>query len=188
MTENNNGGIYILLTRSGTLLSGAISLFTGDSYTHVSLAFDPKLRSLCSFARRNAAFPLPAGLVREDLHEGYFCRHSEMPCALYALPVSRSAYGKARQKVEKMLENRLDYRYSIKGLALCKLGIAEEREGHYFCSQFVGEVLEDSGACPLPKAPSLMRPQDYAFLPQAQCIYQGGVYRAAALNRAVLSA
>ena len=113
MTENNNGGIYILLTRSGTLLSGAISLFTGDSYTHVSLAFDPELRSLCSFARRNAAFPLPAGLVREDLHEGYFCRHGEMPCALYALPVSRSAYGKARQKVEKMLENRLDYRYSI---------------------------------------------------------------------------
>ena len=93
MTENNNGGIYILLTRSGTLLSGAISLFTGDSYTHVSLAFDPELRSLCSFARRNAAFPLPAGLVREDLHEGYFCRHAEMPCALYALPVSRSAYG-----------------------------------------------------------------------------------------------
>ena len=51
MTENNSGGIYILLTRSGTLLSGAISLFTGDSYTHVSLAFDPELRSLCSFAR-----------------------------------------------------------------------------------------------------------------------------------------
>ena len=184
MTEHNSGGIYILLTRSGTLLSGAISLFTGDSYTHVSLAFDPELRSLCSFARRNAAFPLPAGLVRESLREGYFCRHGEMPCALYALPVSRSAYGKARRKVEKMLENRLDYRYSIKGLALCKLGIEEEREGHYFCSQFVGEVLEDSGVCALPKPPSLMRPQDYASLPGARCVFEGSLYRLAELSRA----
>ena len=180
--------IYILLTRSNTLLSRAIGLCTGDSYTHVSLAFDPELESLCSFARRKAAFPLPAGLVHESLNNGYFYRHREIPCALYALPVTRSAYRKAREKVEKMLENQEQYRYSIKGLALCRLGIEEEREGHYFCSQFVGEVLEDSGACLLPKAPSLMRPQDYAFLPQAQCIYQGGVYRAAALNRAVLSA
>ena len=188
MTENNNGGIYILLTRSGTLLSGAISLFTGDSYTHVSLAFDPQLQSLCSFARRNAAFPLPAGLVRESLNGGYFCRHSEMPCALYALPVSHAAYRKARRKVEKMLENRLDYRYSIKGLALCKLGIEEEREGHYFCSQFVGEVLEDSGGCALPKPPSLMRPQDYASLPEARCIFRGSLYRLSALSRAGKSA
>ena len=184
MTENNNGGIYILLTRSGTVLSGAISFFTGDSYTHVSLAFDPELRSLCSFARRNHAFPLPAGLVQESLDGGYFCRHSEMPCALYALPVSRGAYRRARQKVEKMLENQLDYHYSIKGLALCRLGIEEEREGHYFCSQFVGEVLEDSGVCALPKPPSLMRPQDYASLPQGQCLYEGSLYRLSELSRA----
>ena len=102
MTNTENSRIYLLLTRSGTRLSGAISFFTGDSYTHVSLAFDPELRSLCSFARRNHAFPLPAGLVQESLDGGYFCRHSEMPCALYALPVSRGAYRRARQKVEKM--------------------------------------------------------------------------------------
>lgn len=184
MTETKSGAIYILLTRSDTLLSGAISFFTGDSYTHVSLAFDPQLQSLCSFARRNAAFPLPAGLVRESLNGGYFCRHSEMPCALYVLPVSHAAYRKARRKVEKMLENRLDYRYSIKGLALCKLGIEEEREGHYFCSQFVGEVLEDSGGCALPKPPSLMRPQDYASLPEARCVFEGSLYRLAELSRA----
>lgn len=184
MTKTENSCIYLLLTRSGTVLSGAISFFTGDSYTHVSLAFDPELNSLCSFARRNHAFPLPAGLVQESLDGGYFCRHSEMPCALYALPVSRGAYRRARQKVEKMLENQLDYHYSIKGLALCRLGIEEEREGHYFCSQFVGEVLEDSGACALPKPPSLMRPQDYASLPQGQCLYEGSLYRLSELSRA----
>ena len=188
MNESKCCRIYILLTRSHSLLSEAISLFTGDSYTHVSLAFDPQLESLCSFARRNAAFPLPAGLVRESLNNGYFYRHREIPCALYALPVSRDAYRKVREKVENMLENQEQYSYSIKGLAMCRLGIEEERKGHYFCSQFVGEVLEDSGACPLPKAPSLMRPQDYASLPEAQCIYEGSVYRAASLNRAVVPA
>ena len=188
MTKTENSRIYLLLTCSGTVLSGAISLFTGDSYTHVSLAFDPALESLCSFARRNHAFPLPAGLVQESLDGGYFSRHSEMPCALYALPVSRAAYKRARQKVEKMLENQMDYHYSIKGLALCRLGIEEEREGHYFCSQFVGEVLEDSGACALPKPPSLMRPQDYAALPQGQCLYKGSLYRLTELSRGEKSA
>lgn len=175
MLESQSCRIYILLTRSHTVLSRTIALFTGDCYTHASLAFDAELNSLCSFARRSAAFPLPAGLVQESLYGGYFSRHADTPCALYSLPASWPVYLRARQKVEKMLENPKEYSYSIKGLAMCRLGIEEERAGHYFCSQFVGEVLEDSGACTLPKPPSLMRPQDYASLPEARCLYKGSI-------------
>ena len=35
--------IYILLTRSGTLLSNLVYSVTGASYTHASLAFDEDL-------------------------------------------------------------------------------------------------------------------------------------------------
>ena len=40
--------IYILLTRSGTLLSNLVYAVTGANYTHASLAFDEDLSCLYS--------------------------------------------------------------------------------------------------------------------------------------------
>ena len=53
--------IYILLTRSRTILSRLIHLATNDTYTHASIAWDDELTTLCSFARRHTSLPLPAG-------------------------------------------------------------------------------------------------------------------------------
>lgn len=43
--------IYILLTRSGTLLSNLVYRLTGARYTHASLAFDEDLSCLYSSTR-----------------------------------------------------------------------------------------------------------------------------------------
>lgn len=165
--------IYILLTRSQTMLSKTIHLFTGDEYTHVSIAFDGELESLCSFARRYARLPLPAGLVTEALDGGYFERHPDMPCALYSLTVPETVYSEIRSRARQMLAQREEYRYSIRGLAMCRLGIPQDRPQHYFCSQFVAELLEASGAVWLPKPPSLMRPQDFGALSELRLVYRG---------------
>ena len=45
--------IYILLTRSGTLLSKLVYAATGSSYTHASMAFDADLSCLYSSTRKN---------------------------------------------------------------------------------------------------------------------------------------
>ena len=45
--------IYILLTRSGTLLSNLVYRLTGARYTHASLAFDEDLGCLYSSTRKN---------------------------------------------------------------------------------------------------------------------------------------
>lgn len=55
--------IYILLTRTKTVVSRTIHLATGDSFTHVSAAFDGALESLCSFGRLKPFLPpCPRGL------------------------------------------------------------------------------------------------------------------------------
>lgn len=166
---------YILLTRTKTMVSRTIHLATGDSFTHVSVAFDGELESLCSFGRLKPFFPLPAGLVRESLDGGYFRRHQDVDCMLCAIAVSDAAYKAARDKAAAMLRHREDYLYSIRGLALCRLGIEESRPGHYFCSQFVSELLESTGEVMLPKPASLMRPQDVAELPGLRCLYRGEI-------------
>ncbi|MDO5377538.1 MAG: hypothetical protein Q4G52_04305 [Clostridia bacterium] len=182
--------IYVLLSRSKTLLSRAVSLATGDAYTHCSIAFDARLTTLCSMARFDARFPLPAGLVGESPEAGYFGAHPDVCCALYALEVSDTAYGRARACVRAMLLRQREtrnraYRYSVLGLLACRLGIAWTRPGRLFCSQLVGKVLEESGALALPKEPSLLRPQDFAAMPRLRLCFCG---RMGELSRGGLTA
>ena len=64
--------IYILLTRSGTLLSNLVYRLTGARYTHASLAFDEDLSCLYSSTRKNGYTMVPAGPSREYLDRGVF--------------------------------------------------------------------------------------------------------------------
>lgn len=165
--------VYILLTRSTTIISRIVGAFTGDSYTHVSLACDDRLQTLCSFTRWHSAFPLPAGLMQEGLRSGYYHTHSGIPCALLLLSVDKTAYRALQKRIDRMLSTRKMYRYHVVGLLRCSMGFESHHPTKYFCSRFVAELLEESGAMALPKAPSLMRPQDFLGLPGTLCIYRG---------------
>ena len=72
--------IYILLTRSGTLLSKLVYAATGSSYTHASMAFDAELSCLYSSTRKNGYTMFPAGPSKEYLNKG---------CLLYTSPSPR---------------------------------------------------------------------------------------------------
>lgn len=143
--------IYILLTRSGTLLSNLVYRLTGARYTHASLAFDEDLSCLYSSTRKNGYTMFPAGPSREYLDRGVFRLRPEAPCALYALEVSEEAYIRARRRANHMMAHGKLYRFNVLGLVLCAMHIRWQRRRHYFCSQFVSDVLEKSGALELPK-------------------------------------
>ena len=167
--------IYILLTRSSTILSTTINLLTKDEYTHVSIAFDENLESMCSFARKYANLPLPGGLMDEGLFKGYFKGHPRTPCMMMRLQVEDEAYELVKNRAEEMLANRDSYRFNIRGLFLCKFGIVKKRENYYFCSEFVTELLEMTNAVKFPKCSSLMHPQDYASLKELKICYKGTI-------------
>ncbi|MBQ7036236.1 MAG: hypothetical protein IJN74_01945 [Clostridia bacterium] len=165
--------IYILLTNADTYVSKLIQFATSDAYTHASISFDASLQPLYSFARRFSFVPLPAGLRRESFKKGFFKRHPEMPCALFELPVPDAVYDAAKGLVEGMMQESFKYRYNVIGLLLCKMNISFPRRRRFFCSQFIGEILDKSNALDLPKEPSLMRPVDYANHPDLMCTYEG---------------
>ena len=165
--------IYILLTRSGTLLSKLVYAATGASYTHASMAFDAELSCLYSSTRKNGYTMFPAGPSKEYLNKGVFRLRDNAPCALYALEVSDEAYSHALCRAEEFMRHSEEYSFNILGLILCALHIRWQRRRHYFCSQFVSEVLQKSGALELPKPSTLMHPSDYAELPELRCLYRG---------------
>lgn len=83
------------------------------------------------------------------------------------------AYARAKRRADHMMNHGELYRFNSVGLLLCALHIRWNRRRHYFCSQFVSEVLQKSGSLDLPRHSTLMRPNDYAAMPQLKCLYSG---------------
>lgn len=167
--------IYILLTRSETVLSKAVRLITDDTYTHISISFDSRLRLLYSSSRKNGRTIFPAGPCRESLTRGYYKRHSHIPCAICALHVEDDVYYSVKKEVGRIISDPGRCHFNILGLLLCHFNIPFRRRRHFFCSQFVSEVLRNGRALGLPKEPALMRPVDYMWLPELTLLFQGRI-------------
>lgn len=165
--------IYILLTKSDTILSKMVHLITADTYTHVSISFEENLQPLYSSSRKNGKTLFPAGPCVENLHRGYYKNHSRIPCAVYKLCVSDEAYEKALYEVTQIMADSNNYHFNVLGLLLCQFNIPYHRKHYFFCSQFVSEVLCRSRALDFPKDTSLMRPSDYMKLPEMFCCFRG---------------
>ena len=167
--------IYILLTKSNTILSKMVYLITADTYTHASISFDKNFNFLYSSSRKNGKTIFPAGPCREYLLRGYYKKNSHIPCAVYELRVSDEVYEKAKHEVKRIICNADKYHFNIIGLVLCRLNIPYHRKYNFFCSQFVSEVLYRSRAISLPKDTSLMRPCDYMKLPELRLLFKGNI-------------
>lgn len=180
--------IYILLTKSDTILSRIIHFITMDSYTHVSISFEESLQPLYSSSRKNGRTLFPAGPCMEQLYCGYYRKHgSKIPCVLYELQVDEETYLQAKREAQRIIENAEEYHYNIFGLLLCQFNIPYHRNRHYFCSQFVSDVLDKSSAIKLPKDVTLMKPSDYMELPELNYRYHGKL-RELAMRRSSMAA
>ena len=167
--------IYVLITRTNTLLSRSIRLATGAEYTHVSLALDLGLTRMYSFARRFDRIPFFAGLVHESLDEGVYSRNGSASAALYELQMSDAAYARLEARLSSMLREAWRYRYNALGLFGYLRGKPHHKPYRYFCSQFVSEMLSEAGALTLPRDPALICPNDFAQMPGLRLVYKGSL-------------
>ena len=161
--------VYILLTRSGTWFSRLIHFATRDDYTHASIGLDGPAGPFYSFARKHRRFALPAGLVEEQVAVS----PQSVPCCLYALQVSEEIYALLRRRLSGMYARREDYHYNLLGALSCGLNLPLARRRHYFCSQFVADLLAQCGAVALPKPPALLRPADFCSLRGLRPVHRG---------------
>lgn len=165
--------LYVLLSRSDTWFSHLIYRMTPGEFTHAALALDRDLRDLYSFGRHNPYLALPAGFVTENVHAGIYGRCGESICRVYRIPVTERGYRRIVRLMDYMKRHADNYHYNLFGTVLCVLHISHSRRAKFFCSEFVAEMLERSGAVRLPKTASLMRPGDLVALPELELIYEG---------------
>ncbi len=155
--------VYIILTKSNSIVSKAIDKL-GDEpveYTHSSISFSNTLQPMYSFGRYYARFMLPAGLKKEPLDEGFYKLNEEIPVGVYSLEVSDEAIDRMQKKIDTMFSDDKEYKYSALGLVYARVGIDKKRDHRYFCSQFVAEILNESGEIHLDKKETLCHPMDF---------------------------
>ncbi len=167
--------VYLLLTRSETYFSRLIHHFTDGEFTHASLGLEGPGGAFYSFARKDPRRVLPAGLIQERVDRGFFSMHPHIPCCLYALTVSEDTYQFLCRRLRAMYANRERYHYNLLGTLACFFRLPLVRRHHKFCSEFVAELLYESGAVEWGKQPALIRPMDICRLERLRPIHRGEV-------------
>lgn len=170
--ENYLKEIYIVLTRTRTIVSRAVYLMTRETYTHSSMALDASLTTLYSSSRKNGITMFPAGPCRETLTNRAFRKDPDIPCAVYKLEVDDATYERVKRELARIMAVSGLYHYNILGLLLCYFHIVYRRKYYLFCSQFIGDILLRSGAMRFNKDTALIKPNDYAKMNLHKC-YEG---------------
>lgn len=161
--------LFILLTRFPGLDSDALRWWTRFPYTHASIGLDEDLNTFYSFVVK--------GFIVEDISRYNKPGRTPFPCALYELEVSPAVYQKAKQIIQKFVSNRANLHYNTLGMLLSLIRIPTRRKGHYFCSHFVAELLQQSNATRLKKRSNLYFPKDFQKMNDLKIVFQGDLLR-----------
>ncbi len=139
--------ITVLFSRYHTFMANFLHIVSGRGYTHASLALDEADEYFYSFNSKG---------FRKEYPKKHKNRNKK--CVGYRLEISKEAYEKLQSAIRKFEEKADTFSYSNLGLVMCFLRIPYKKQGYYFCSQFVAEMLQMVGEIKLKKNASLYMP------------------------------
>ena len=159
--------VYILLTRLPNSAAPIIEAMTGSYYTHTSIGLEEDMNTYYSFGFK--------GFVAEKITQRVRPDKTPFPCQLYELPVPVAVYDSIKEIIARFQTHSEELYYSHLGVVLCLLRIPFRRKRHYFCSQFVADVLKQSNAARLRKSSTLYVAQDFKRLPGMKLAFHGNL-------------
>ncbi len=165
--------IYILLTKSNTVLAKSIRKITKTEFSHSSIAFDSKLDLMYSFARRNPKNPFVGRLVRENTNKGLLKVNEETGCLVYVKSVTDSEYEIILDFIDCILTSEKEWKFNIIGLIGCGLNIPLMRKRKRCCSQFVSQSLSNVHDIHMNRHVMTMQPNDFRVTKGLKLIYCG---------------
>ncbi|MDR0906163.1 MAG: hypothetical protein LBN00_08345 [Oscillospiraceae bacterium] len=166
-----NKQIYIVLSRSGTILSHIIHAITRDSYTHASIALDVDLDLMFSFGRRYERNPFLGCFKKETVNDRHF-RFGRSGLVL-ELSVTEEQYDEVFHNIRVFCDNPDAFSYNLPGLITGIFNRTHERETRFFCSEFVYFVLNEAGICDFGITRGHVRPQMFLRRLNGRVVFDG---------------
>ena len=163
--------IYIVLTRTGTILSKIVGFYTKDEFTHSSISLDKELNEMYSFGRLNPYNAFVGGFVHEHIDSGTFKRFYKTIAKVYSLEIEDSQYRRIQELIEHFLKNRKEYKFNKRGLFLIAINKKVKKHKSFYCAEFVKYILDEAGV--KNNLPELVRPESFKNMEGIIQIYSG---------------
>ena len=159
--------VYVFLSKTGTLMSNLVGMYTKDPFTHSSFSFDETMTDMYSFT--------DLGMEHENIKTRIFKKYEETTSyRVYAMMVPTDSKTQLHTLLSIMQESRKDYRYSLKGVIQVALKLGKDtREYAKFCSQFVGEVMQMIYSDIINKDPFYVKPMDFTNMRHLFLVNEG---------------
>lgn len=142
--------VYLVFSDTGSVASNFIGIVTNKPYNHISISFDPDLKTLVSY---NGGERLsPPGLNQEMLE--WFYQKEDASIRIYRLAVTREQKELMSEKIKQI--NLEGSAYNLVGVALRK----SLQPNIMVCSEFVYSLLQYAGAEYFDKKPLDTKPSD----------------------------
>lgn len=142
--------VYLVLSDTGSVASDYIGILTNKPYNHISISFEPSLKTLVSY---NGGEKLaPPGLNAEMLE--WFYKKEDASIRVYRLAVTQEQKQGMIDKVKQI--NEEGSAYNVVGMALGK----SLQPNIMVCSEFVYGLLQSVGASYFTKPPLETKPTD----------------------------
>lgn len=168
--------IYVIFTKPNTMVSRVIKLATSNPYTHVGVSLDNPFHNFYSFSRKFTYFPLPGGFVQESWNNFNYMSNPDMPLCIIKVPVSDDQYQLMKSKIKAFEVASRKFNYNVIGLLLCKTNVTVKRTNHYFCSEFVHELLISARVIPNLKHSQHVSPHEiYEMLSGQEVMVKGSM-------------
>lgn len=166
--------IYIVASQTGTMPSRLIKRVTRARFNHVSISLDARMDTMYSFGRRHPYTPLWGGYVKECPLTDTFARFPETQAQIIKVDVSHEQYDGIQTCLEKMYRHRRNYHYNYAGLFLGAFRVPFRRKNHYYCSEFVRDILVKFGVVSPEQFGPIVQPQELLDdIPGSELIYDG---------------
>lgn len=165
--------IYIIISKTTTVLARVIRFILKTEYSHVSISLDDSCDNMISFGRKVPWNPFNGGLVDEGKNIGFFKHFKKTNVVIFEIDISDKQYIKLSNLIESFKQKRSSYSFNIMGMSLASMSIPYGKENKYFCSQFVAHLLKEAEIHDFNKDNRLVRPHDFASIKNAKEIYKG---------------
>jgi hypothetical protein len=174
--------IYVVLTRTNTVISKLINLIKNDKYTHAAISLDKELNSMYGFGRKHSFNPFFGVFRKEELNKGVYKYHKNLPGAIIEIEVTKDQYENAKNLLNEFINNSDKYKYNYMGLIDGILNKEICYENKFICSEFVYHILKESNIADFKISRNLVRPQNFMNL-ESKIIYEGNLKELENINR-----
>ncbi|MBC1475921.1 hypothetical protein HB852_14995 [Listeria grandensis] len=155
--------VYVILTKTTTVPGRIIQKYTRKPFNHVSISLTEDLTRVYSFGRLGKRNPLNGGFVEEDMRGGVL---QEAATAVLSYDITPVQHARIQKELDWFSLTSENYRYNFWGILGLVLRLDLSGKNEFFCSQFVGHILELGGI-------SVVGDRKQHFLQPCDFLYEG---------------